>query len=644
MKKTNDKENEINILSNLDHPNLIKFFYSFSNEQGIYIVMEFCEYGDLYSLLQSVKKKKVYVNEEIIWDVASQTLLGLEYLHSKQIIHRDIKLLNLFMTKDKTIKIGDMGMSKHVEEGEMIISRVGTPLYIAPELVKKEKYDYKIDIWSFGCSLYHLAKTNPPFNDENLIKLGNSIINEQPAHLPSCYSNQLYEFILILMTKNKSKRPSASEALKLIPEKIKKKLNKKILEENKKNNNKKNKNLNQEKNVVNNDININESKDDSSNNNNDRDIYSRDNLKNSDNINLNINMNKALISGQTFYQFFKNNPEKKKNHKYFGINKNDKNSKNLFLETKINNNNNVIINNKDLLLSKTMSQIKDNYYKIKSPGNFKIYGNNSINFKNINNMKLVSQSSQNYGKLKEKDSYKNLEEEKKENNLKNIEEIKIKEEGDFYEEKNEGANKIKKDDISMNKFNKNDISDFMLSNNKKENKNSMKSENDRYNFKIFNNKNKDNKTISNSQDKKISMIYNRKEIMGKFIKHQNINEKDGGIYLYSNNIHNAIKTFLVKDSKDNNNLQFNKNRKTILNNNLKRNNFNLDNSLNSLNNKNDNNNKEELIFPLIFQQHHNNLKNKNNSNNNEHKRYYNNFRKTLNSNNFRNKLTIHDLK
>ena len=222
-KKTKDKENEINILSNLSHPNLIKCFFSFYNSENIYIIMDFCEFGDLFSLLQSVKKKKVFVNEDIIWNIAIQVLVGLNYLHSKKIIHRDIKLLNLFMTKDKKIKIGDMGMSIIFDEEELIHSRVGTPLYIAPELVKKEKYDYKIDIWSLGCSLYHLAKTVPPFTDENLIKLGNSIINDQPSNLPICYSNELYDFILRLMIKNKDQRPSALEALELIPEKIKKK-------------------------------------------------------------------------------------------------------------------------------------------------------------------------------------------------------------------------------------------------------------------------------------------------------------------------------------------------------------------------------------------------------------------------------------
>ena len=283
--------------------------------------MEFCDYGDLFSLLQSVKKKKVYVNEEIIWNVAIQTLLGLEYLHSKKIIHRDIKLLNLFMTKDKKIKIGDMGMSKHVEEGEMNISRVGTPLYIAPELVKKEKYDYKIDIWSFGCSLYHLAKTSPPFNDENLIKLGNSIINEQPASLPSCYSSKLYDFILLLMTKNKNKRPSASEALKLIPEKIINHLNNKHIEKNnciEKENIYENKRIIENESLSDNKINDENDTNNTNNTNNGINIYSLEQEKDFNNKKNNnrLNLTKGLVSGQTFYHFFKNNSEKRKSNLY----------------------------------------------------------------------------------------------------------------------------------------------------------------------------------------------------------------------------------------------------------------------------------------------------------------------------------------
>ena len=130
------------------------------------------------------------------------------------------------MSGDKTIKIGDMGMSKIIEEdiNAMNMSRVGTPLFLAPELVKKEKYDYKIDIWSLGCSLYHLAKLVPPFNEENLIKLGNAIVNDIPKELPNVYSYELKKMINALLVKNKDKRVSAREAIdKYIPSSVKNK-------------------------------------------------------------------------------------------------------------------------------------------------------------------------------------------------------------------------------------------------------------------------------------------------------------------------------------------------------------------------------------------------------------------------------------
>ena len=231
LKKTQDKYNEIHLLQSLSHNNLVKYISSINDDTGIYIIMEYCEYGDLYSLLHSVRKKRVFVNEDIIWDIAYQCLLALEYLQNKHIIHRDIKLLNIFLSKDKIVKIGDFGMSKLLANKEMKMSRVGTPLYLAPELVKKEKYDYKADIWSLGCSLYHLAKTVPPFNDENLIRLGYAIVNNQPEPLPDCYSHQLNQFIQTLMTKDKKIRPSANDSIKLIPDRIKTKYNSKVHKE-----------------------------------------------------------------------------------------------------------------------------------------------------------------------------------------------------------------------------------------------------------------------------------------------------------------------------------------------------------------------------------------------------------------------------
>ena len=556
IKKTKDKENEIKILSNLSHPNLIKCFYSYYDSENIYIIMDFCEFGDLFSLLQSVKKKKVFVNEDIIWNIAIQALMGLSYLHSKKIIHRDIKLLNLFMTKDKKIKIGDMGMSTIVEEDELINSRVGTPLYIAPELVKKEKYDYKIDIWSLGCSLYHLAKTNPPFNDENLIKLGNAIINEQPPNLPICYSDELYDFILRLMIKNKNQRPSAKEALELIPEKKKEKfykncnffnLRKKkfIKYENDK--------LIEKQNILNNIKKVNKisNKLDEQNNNIgtsiNMDKYISKSIKNENNISTKYD--NALISGQTFYQFFKVNNTKLKNANRFSeINNNE-----------INNYNHT--NNSNLLLSKTMIRMKENFYPIKIPENSEKKTNI---FNNIKGLKLLSNNNQ-------------------EKLNKNIKQITNKENKEIEIIDNNNFDRIDEDKIN----NINNSSEVF-----------------KYNFdKIKNDENKNYKNVSMSMDK--------------YIKNKDINN------LYIRKVHDPTKTFMIKDVINKNN--------TILANKMK-----LMSKKYQIEYK-----KEETIFPKI----QNRYKFKSSSIG-RYKNYQENqnFGQTGYHNNFKNKLTIHDLK
>ena len=551
-KKTKDKENEINILSNLSHPNLIKCFFSFYNSENIYIIMDFCEFGDLFSLLQSVKKKKVFVNEDIIWNIAIQVLVGLNYLHSKKIIHRDIKLLNLFMTKDKKIKIGDMGMSIIFDEEELIHSRVGTPLYIAPELVKKEKYDYKIDIWSLGCSLYHLAKTVPPFTDENLIKLGNSIINEQPSNLPICYSNELYDFILRLMIKNKDQRPSALEALELIPEKIKKKFynNYNIYTAKKKKFKYENGKLIEKQNIINKENKLQNKLDDFSNNNGttiNSDKYFSKSLKNDNEISNKYD--NALVSGQTFYQFFKVNNTKYKNNNKFSEIKNN--------ETTINNAN---INNPNLLiLSKTMFHMKD-FYKTKIPENTGIKTNIVNNIKALKLMKEITQEKANI----------------------NIKQSVNKENKEIEIIDNNNLDVIDKD--KFNNINSCEIYKHNLD-------------------KFRNDEKKNNKNISMSMDK--------------YMKNQDINN------FYIKNIHEPTRTFLMKDAINKNN--------TIFVNRMK-----LINKKYQIDIK-----KEETIFPKI----QNRYKFKSNSMG-KYKNYQDiqNFGHTGYPNQYRNKLTIHDLK
>ena len=208
---------EVSILKKVSHKNIIKYYSSFLEKNILYIIMEYAELGDLYSLIKHYKKHSKFFSEIDLWKISYEILSGLEYLHSHNIIHRDIKCLNLLITKDHHIKIGDLGVSAFTSGLDLHYTRVGTPLYISPELVKQKPYDYKTDIWSFGCSLYHLANLEPPFNGGNLIVLGNNIVKGVPKALSSLYSNEFKSFVDKMLEKKADKRPSAKEALDMIP-------------------------------------------------------------------------------------------------------------------------------------------------------------------------------------------------------------------------------------------------------------------------------------------------------------------------------------------------------------------------------------------------------------------------------------------
>ena len=216
---------EVSILKKVSHQNVIKYYSSFLEKEILYLIMEYAQLGDLYSLIKHYKKHSKYFDEIDLWKISLEILSGLEYLHSQKIIHRDIKCLNLFITKDRHVKIGDLGASTNTSGIDSLhYTRVGTPLYLSPELVKQKPYDYKTDIWSFGCSLYHLTSLEPPFIGNNLIALGNNIVKGIPKSLPHQYSNELKAFIDKLLEKRPENRPSAKEAIDMIPNYIKEKI------------------------------------------------------------------------------------------------------------------------------------------------------------------------------------------------------------------------------------------------------------------------------------------------------------------------------------------------------------------------------------------------------------------------------------
>lgn len=215
--QTADTTREVQVLKMIRHPHIIRYYTSFVEEGNVCIVMEYAEGGDLQRLLRDHKERNKRFSERKVWRFAFELASALSHLHSHHIIHRDVKCLNVLLTKDHHVKLGDLGASKVALQSALHLTRVGTPLYLAPELVKQQAYDSKVDVWALGCVLYLLTAFEAPFQGENLLALGSAIVTKQPKPIPTLYSPRLWLFIQRLLTKQPAQRPSIAEALDLIP-------------------------------------------------------------------------------------------------------------------------------------------------------------------------------------------------------------------------------------------------------------------------------------------------------------------------------------------------------------------------------------------------------------------------------------------
>lgn len=118
--------------------------------------------------------------------------LALEYVHGRRVIHRDLKSQNIFLTGNYTIKLGDFGISRVLENTNAAAQTVvGTPYYMSPEACQSNPYTSKSDVWSLGCILYELCALEHAFKADNLLGLVFKIVQEEPAPIPSHYSSDL---------------------------------------------------------------------------------------------------------------------------------------------------------------------------------------------------------------------------------------------------------------------------------------------------------------------------------------------------------------------------------------------------------------------------------------------------------------------
>ena len=211
-------KNELELLRFSDHPNIIQFYEIYQDNKYFHFVMEMCEGGDITTRLE---KNNSPFSEETSKRIIFQILLAVNHLHSCNIVHRDIKLDNfLFKSHDinSEVKLTDFGLSKRVVPGSKLQSLLGTPFYVAPEILEKKGYTEKCDIWSIGVCLYLTLSKSFPFKGVTTSDLFSSIrtgeysLSEHEGLRKLSHNGR--SLLKSLLEKNPQKRFSASEALR----------------------------------------------------------------------------------------------------------------------------------------------------------------------------------------------------------------------------------------------------------------------------------------------------------------------------------------------------------------------------------------------------------------------------------------------
>eukprot|EP01097_Dermamoeba_algensis_P004361 TRINITY_DN2863_c0_g5_i2.p1 TRINITY_DN2863_c0_g5~~TRINITY_DN2863_c0_g5_i2.p1 ORF type:complete len:686 (+),score=185.93 TRINITY_DN2863_c0_g5_i2:151-2208(+) len=221
-KKKKEIDMEIDILNRCRHPNIVSYYGCFHHRDCFWILMDFCGQGSVRQIIEkklAENNNQYALKEPQICEFLFLTVKGLVYLHSKDIVHRDIKSGNILLSDNGDVKLADFSVSAAFRNKEGVLlksqttTKIGTQQFMAPEVVASNAYDNKADIWSLGITAIELAEGNPPHSDKNAARILYLITYGESPKLKDegMWSSEFKDFIAVCLRKDPNTRPTAEQ-------------------------------------------------------------------------------------------------------------------------------------------------------------------------------------------------------------------------------------------------------------------------------------------------------------------------------------------------------------------------------------------------------------------------------------------------